>query len=85
MLCNRDFDPVAVLRKKGAHKDNAAKLLLGTCEIGLEAMESLDGQNRPGIWTFRKCAKHRRFLSDSIVNGVNSVILGPSPIRYKFC
>ncbi len=74
----RDFDPVAVLGKKGLRtKDNATKLLLGTFETGFkDAMESLDDQNRPGICigtAFGSVQSIGDFLSDSIVNGVNNV------------
>lgn len=74
----RDFDPIAVLGKKGLRtKDNATKLLLGTFEIGLkEALESLDEQNRPGTCigtAFGSVQSIGDFLSDSIVNGVNTV------------
>ncbi|NLD99798.1 MAG: hypothetical protein GX640_07980 [Fibrobacter sp.] len=74
----RDFDPVAVLGKKGLRtKDNSTKLLLGTFESELKAsMETPDDQNRPGICigtAFGSVQSIGDFLSDSIVNGVGNV------------
>ena len=73
-----DFDPVAILGKKGLRtKDNSTKILLGTFESGFKTlMENSDDQNRPGICVgtaFGSIQSIGDFLSDSIVNGVNNV------------
>ena len=73
-----DFDPVAILGKKGLRtKDLATKILLATLELGFkERFESETEDNKPGIvvgTSFGSIQSIGDFLSDSIVNGVNAV------------
>lgn len=74
----RDFDPVAILGKKGLRtKDNATKILLGAFDTGFKSvMEHKDEQMQPGICigtAFGSVQSIGDFLSDSIVNGVGNV------------
>jgi 3-oxoacyl-[acyl-carrier-protein] synthase II len=73
-----DFDPVAILGKKGLrNKDDATKLLLSAAELGFkEYLESSSEESRAGLCVgtaFGSVQSIGDFLSDSIVNGVNSV------------
>ncbi len=73
----RDFDPVAVLGKKGLRtKDWATKLILGALEQIKHVFETSSEENRPGLCigtSFGSVQSIGDFLSDSIVNGVNKV------------
>lgn len=80
VLCRtvKGFDPVEILGKKGLrNKDHATKLLLGTFEKSFkEILSDQDEQRRPGFCigtAFGSLQSIGDFLSDSIVNGVNSV------------
>ena len=73
-----DFDPPAVLGKKGLRlKDRATKLLLGVLEQEFrELLATFDPEGIPGICVgtaFGSLQSIGDFLSDSIVNGVNNV------------
>lgn len=73
-----NFDPVAILGKKGLRtKDLATKILLATMELGFkERFENETEDNKPGIavgTSFGSIQSIGDFLSDSIVNGVNAV------------
>ena len=73
-----DFDPIAILGKKGLRtKDLATKILLATLELGFkERFENETENNKPGIvvgTSFGSIQSIGDFLSDSIVNGVNAV------------
>lgn len=73
-----DFDPVAILGKKGLRtKDLATKILLATLELGFkERLENETEDTKPGIvvgTAFGSIQSIGDFLSDSIVNGVNAV------------
>lgn len=73
-----DFDPVAILGKKGLRtKDLATKILLATMELGFkERFESETEDTKPGIvvgTSFGSLQSIGDFLSDSIINGVNAV------------
>ena len=73
-----DFDPVAILGKKGLRtKDLATKILLATMELGFkERFENETEDTKPGIvvgTAFGSIQSIGDFLSDSIVNGVNAV------------
>ncbi|MBD3242467.1 MAG: hypothetical protein GF331_17895 [Chitinivibrionales bacterium] len=73
-----DYDPVAVLGKKGLRtKDWPTKLLLGTIEQAFkDILESADPESKPGLCigtAFGSVQSIGDFLSDSIVNGVNAV------------
>ncbi len=72
------FDPVEVLGKKGLRtKDWATKLILGSIETPFKDLfENADDDTKPGICigtSFGSVQSIGDFLSDSIVNGVNSV------------
>lgn len=73
----RDFDPVAVLGKKGLRtKDWATKLILGALEPIKHVFEDSSEEHRPGLClgtAFGSVQSIGDFLSDSIVNGVNKV------------
>ncbi len=73
-----NYDPVAVLGKKGLRtKDWSTKMLMGAMELGCkESFSRAEPQDRPGICigtAFGSVESIGDFLSDSIVNGVNSV------------
>lgn len=73
-----DFDPVAILGKKGLRtKDQATKILLATMELGFkDRFENETEDTKPGIvvgTAFGSIQSIGDFLSDSIVNGVNAV------------
>ena len=73
-----DFDPVAILGKKGLRtKDLATKILLATMELGFkERFERESEDTKPGIvvgTSFGSIQSIGDFLSDSIVNGVTAV------------
>lgn len=73
-----DYDPVEVLGKKGLrNKDYATKMLLGAAETGFKTvMEECSEEERPGLCVgtaFGSIQSIGDFLSDSIVNGVNTV------------
>ena len=73
-----DFDPVAILGKKGLrNKDQATKLLLSATELGFKSiMETSSDETRPGLCigtAFGSVQSIGDFLSDSIVSGVNTV------------
>ncbi len=73
-----DFDPVAILGKKGLrNKDDATKLLMSAAELGFkEYLESCSEESRAGLCVgtaFGSVQSIGDFLSDSIVNGVNRV------------
>ncbi|MFW5774928.1 MAG: beta-ketoacyl-[acyl-carrier-protein] synthase family protein [Chitinivibrionales bacterium] len=72
------YDPVEVLGKKGLRtKDWSTKMLLGAIEPSFkETFEQADEDHKPGICigtAFGSVQSIGDFLSDSIVNGVNSV------------
>jgi 3-oxoacyl-(acyl-carrier-protein) synthase len=72
------FDPVEILGKKGLRtKDWSTKMLLGAMELACkDIFASGEPENRPGICigtAFGSVQSIGDFLSDSIVNGVNSV------------
>ncbi|MBN1308755.1 MAG: hypothetical protein JXA18_12600 [Chitinispirillaceae bacterium] len=72
------YDPVAILGKKGLRtKDDATKLLLSAAELGFKTlMEECPEERRPGLCigtAFGSVQSIGDFLSDSIVNGVNTV------------
>ncbi|MBN1576937.1 MAG: hypothetical protein JW913_10310 [Chitinispirillaceae bacterium] len=72
------LDPVTILGKKGLrNKDNATKLLLSAAELGFKTlMEESPEERRPGLCigtAFGSVQSIGDFLSDSIVNGVNTV------------
>jgi 3-oxoacyl-(acyl-carrier-protein) synthase len=74
----KDIDPVAILGKSGLRtKDWATKLLLCCVESGFGTwLQSLPEADRPGFCVgtaFGSVQSIGDFLSDSIVNGVNSV------------
>ncbi len=78
VFAQASFDPEVVLGKKGLRtKDWATKLLLGGIELGFkELFEQTPVADRPGLCvgtTFGSIQSIGDFLSDSIVNGVNSV------------
>ncbi len=73
-----DFDPVAVLGKKGLRgKDLATKLLMAVVEQGFRPLlDSCGPDALPGLCVgtaFGSVQSIGDFLSDSIVNGVNAV------------
>ncbi|MBN1759029.1 MAG: hypothetical protein JW863_11965 [Chitinispirillaceae bacterium] len=73
-----DFDPVAILGKKGLrNKDIATKLLLSATELGFKTvLEAASDETRPGLCVgtaFGSVQSIGDFLSDSIVSGVNIV------------
>ncbi|MDO5577305.1 MAG: hypothetical protein Q4F84_09510, partial [Fibrobacter sp.] len=74
----KDFDPVEVLGKKGLrNKDFATKILLGTLETAFaEMLSNTEEAKKPGLsigTAFGSVQSIGDFLSDSIVNDVNSV------------
>lgn len=74
----KDYDPVQILGKKGLrNKDFSTKILLGTIQTGFEEiLSNTDEYNKPGIsigTAFGSIQSIGDFLSDSIINGVNSV------------
>lgn len=74
----RDFDPEAILGKKGLRtKDRATKLLLSALELGFKSLfESASDESRPGLsigTTFGSVSSIGDFLSDAIVNGSHNV------------
>jgi 3-oxoacyl-(acyl-carrier-protein) synthase len=73
-----DFDPEAILGKKGLRtKDRATKLLLAAVELGFKDMfASVPEDRRPGICigtAFGSVQSIGDFLSDAIVNGAHNV------------
>jgi 3-oxoacyl-[acyl-carrier-protein] synthase II len=73
-----DFDPVAILGKKGLrNKDKATKMLLCACELGFKSiMEEYSEEKKPGLCVgtaFGSVQSIGDFLSDSIVSSVNTV------------
>lgn len=73
-----DFDPVSILGKKGLRtKDKVTKMLLCATELGFkQIMESSSEAKRPGLCVgtaFGSIQSIGDFLSDSIINGVNTV------------
>jgi 3-oxoacyl-[acyl-carrier-protein] synthase II len=77
-FCVSDFDPEAILGKKGLRtKDRATKLLLSTVELGFKNIfETLTEETRPGICigtAFGSVQSIGDFLSDAIVNGAHNV------------
>lgn len=73
-----DFDPVAILGKKGLRsKDFATKLVLATIELGQKGCFGAEDEGeRPGLSIGTALGSLQSigdFLSDSIVNGVNAV------------
>jgi 3-oxoacyl-[acyl-carrier-protein] synthase II len=73
-----DIDPVAILGKKGLrNKDDATKMLLCAVELGFKTLlEESPEESRPGLCigtAFGSVQSIGDFLSDSIVNGVNTV------------
>lgn len=74
----KDFDPVETLGKKGLrNKDFATKVLLGTLETAFaEMLSATEEAKKPGLaigTAFGSVQSIGDFLSDSIVNDVNSV------------
>lgn len=74
----KDYDPIQILGKKGLrNKDFATKILLGTIETGFaELLANADESSKPGIsigTAFGSIQSIGDFLSDSIINGVNTV------------
>lgn len=74
----KDFDPAAILGKKGLRtKDLATKILLATMELGFkERFDNETVDTKPGIvlgTAFGSVQSIGDFLSDSIINGVNAV------------
>jgi 3-oxoacyl-(acyl-carrier-protein) synthase len=77
-FCLSDFDPEAILGKKGLRtKDRATKLLLATVETGFKDLfETTAEDARPGICigsAFGSVQSIGDFLSDAIVNGAHNV------------
>jgi 3-oxoacyl-[acyl-carrier-protein] synthase II len=77
-FCISDFEPEAILGKKGLRtKDRATKLLLSAMELGFKEMfETTPEGLRPGICigtTFGSVQSIGDFLSDAIVNGAHNV------------
>ena len=73
-----DFDPEAILGKKGLRtKDRATKLVLAAVELGFkETFASMPEDLRPGICigtAFGSVQSIGDFLSDAIVNGAHNV------------
>ena len=73
-----DFEPEAILGKKGLRtKDRATKLLLSAIELGFKDMfESTPDNARPGLCigtSFGSVSSIGDFLSDAIVNGFHNV------------
>jgi 3-oxoacyl-[acyl-carrier-protein] synthase II len=77
-FCIADFDPEAILGKKGLRtKDRATKLLLAAVELGCkDIFETTPKDARPGICigtSFGSVQSIGDFLSDAFVNGANNV------------
>ena len=77
-FCIADFDPEAILGKKGLRtKDRATRLLLATVELGCKDLfETTPRDARPGICigtSFGSVQSIGDFLSDAIVNGAHNV------------
>jgi 3-oxoacyl-[acyl-carrier-protein] synthase II len=73
-----DFDPVAVLGKKGMRtKDWSTKLLLAAIKQGFgDLIEGMPAEERPGLCVgtaFGSVQSIGDFLTDSLANGVNAV------------
>ena len=73
-----DFEPEAILGKKGLRtKDRATKLLLSAIELGFKDMfDATPGDARPGFCigtSFGSVQSIGDFLSDAIVNGFHNV------------
>ncbi len=77
-FCINNFEPEAILGKKGLRtKDRATKLLLSALELGCKNLfESLPEDGRPGLCigtSFGSVQSIGDFLSDAIVNGSHNV------------